>query len=72
MAAMTLGSGKISSPIASITLSNGADNVRVYIAFFNINRTHLWQNHRHLSSLVGSVVRGGFLVRSTASHSALG
>ena len=30
--------------IASITLSNGADNVGVYIAFFNINLTHLWKS----------------------------
>lgn len=29
--------------IASITLSIGADNVGVYIVFFNINRTNLWQ-----------------------------
>jgi hypothetical protein len=25
-------------------LSNGADNVGVYIAFFNINLTHLWKS----------------------------
>jgi cadmium resistance protein CadD (predicted permease) len=29
--------------IASITLSVGADNVGVYVVFFNINRTNLWQ-----------------------------
>jgi cadmium resistance protein CadD (predicted permease) len=25
-----------------ITLSNGADNVGVYVPFFSVNRSHLW------------------------------
>lgn len=28
--------------IALVTLSNGADNVGVYVPFFNVNRQHLW------------------------------
>ena len=28
--------------IATITLSNGADNVGIYVPFFSVNRKHLW------------------------------
>jgi hypothetical protein len=41
--AATISGAQNFNSIASITLSIGADNVGVYIVFFNINRTNLWQ-----------------------------
>jgi cadmium resistance protein CadD (predicted permease) len=36
------GDRQSSLSIALITLSNGADNVSVYVPFFNLNRSYLW------------------------------